>query len=88
VGYELTAPLSSSALIISDPAENERSLISATEQTFLFASSNQSNISASISATRSISQRYALQLAIDYTRSQYTDKVHGDYIKTSIKFIF
>jgi hypothetical protein len=88
VGYELTAPLSSSALIISDPAESERSLISATEQTFLFASHNQSDISANVSVTRSISQRYALQLAIDYTRSQYTDKVHGDYLKTSIKFIF
>jgi hypothetical protein len=43
---------------------------------------------AAASVLRTITEKYALSLGVDYTRAEYKDSVHQNTINTSIKFIF
>lgn len=88
VGYGYVSPLSSCDLLISEAIDSETSLISASEQYYNHFSNNQSQVSANISATRSLNKQYALQLAVDYVYSRYVGNLHENEITTTIKFIF
>jgi hypothetical protein len=88
VGYGYVSPLSSCDLLISEAIDSETSLISVSEQYYNHFSNNQSQVSANISATRSLNKQYALQLAVDYVYSRYVGSLHENEITTTIKFIF
>lgn len=88
LGYELSAPLSSSELIVTGETVSEMSLIDVLQRSFAYQSENQHRYNISVSATRTLTERYALQLAVDYTRTQYANSVHGNTIISSIKLIF
>jgi hypothetical protein len=88
VGYGYVAPLNSCNLSILDPIDSEASLISATDLYYNHYSNNHSQVSANLSATRSLTSQYALQLSVGYEYSKYVGGLNDNEITTTIKFIF
>jgi hypothetical protein len=86
--YELSAPLSSSALVVTGETVSELSLIDVLQRSFTYQANNQHRYGIGASATRALNTRYALQLLLNYARTQCTNSVHANTIISSIKLIF
>jgi hypothetical protein len=87
-GLDYVAPLKSSNLQLTSPVESEAMLLDVLQRHYDYLSNNQMKLNVGVSASRCVNQNYALQLAVDYIRTDYTHSVYDNLITSAIKFIF
>jgi hypothetical protein len=87
-GYAYTKPLSSSQLVIIDAVANEASLIAVTQQAYANSAHDSQQCTATLSALRSLTERYAVQLSLSASSLRYYGGEHDDRLTAAVKFVF